>query len=155
MKNIFLKFVSVILILFCFSFCTSYKNHTSKSITGLWLGEYSWDCSGKGKEKIKFNLSDNNGLLSGTATLLGVNHKILGYRLEGAILGEWRYEKGKTSPKGNNIVIEFINTKDKKMSTNTFSGELINNIITGITMNGEKCSSYKGPSGKFTISLAK
>ncbi|MFT5761297.1 MAG: hypothetical protein ACI8WA_000408 [Polaribacter sp.] len=155
MKKFFLKFISAILILVCFSFCSSYKNHSSNSITGLWSGNYSWNCGVKGNEKIKFNLSDNQGLLSGTATLSGVNHQILGYRLEGAVLGEWRYENGKTSPKGNNIVIEFINSKNNRRTTNIFSGELKNNVITGITMNGKKCSSYKGASGKFTISFTK
>jgi hypothetical protein len=133
----------------------SYKNHSSKSITGKWTGNYSWKCDWKGKKVISFNLVDNNGAISGTATISNYTYKIIGYRLVGATLGEWKYINGKKSKKGNNIVLEFINPNNKRFSSNTFSGELKNNTITGITMNGEGCSTYKGPSGNFSISLSK
>ena len=83
------------------------------------------------------------------------DYKIKGFRLIGAKLGEWRYENGRISPKGDNIVIHFLNQNDSKILINTFSGKLEGNLIAGITQNGEKCSTFKGPSGNFKITKIK
>ena len=93
--------------------------------------------------------------LQGTVSFLKNKYKIKGYRLIEANLGEWSYNGGRLSQKGTNIIIDILKKNDTIFSKNTFSGEYKNNSIIGITRNGENCSSFKGPSGSFSINKTK
>lgn len=139
-----------------FNSCQSVNNINKKnnSLIGIWKGNYNWKCESSkyGNEKIVFNITkDNKGVITGSVSYANLKHYIRGFRIVDADLGEWSYTGGKLSEKGEQIIIDILKKEDSKTSLNTFSGILKNNTITGITRNGEKCSSYKGPSGKFSV----
>ncbi|MDG1039530.1 MAG: hypothetical protein P8I51_00545 [Polaribacter sp.] len=139
-----------------FNSCQSVNNFNKKnnSLVGNWKGNYNWKCESNnyGNEKIIFNVeSDEKGVIKGTVSYSKIKHYIKGFRIVDAKLDEWSFTGGKLSEKGEQIIIDILKKEDSKTSLNTFSGTLKNNNIIGITRNGEKCSSYKGPSGKFSI----
>lgn len=125
------------------------------SLTGNWMGSYSWKCSKGGKKEFKLSIIDKKGKLSGQIHFLDKTFQIEGKRMENAELGEWQYIKGKDTKKGKDIVLKILDPKNKNISLNVFSGQLNKNEISGIVMNGDKCSSYKGPSGVFSIKKTK
>jgi hypothetical protein len=155
-KHINLLAITLILLGSIFNSCQSVNNFNKKnnSLIGNWKGNYNWKCysNNYGNEKIIFDVeSDEKGVIKGTVSYSNIKHLIKGYRLVDAKLNEWSYYGGKLSETGKQIIIDILEKKDSKISINTFSGELKDNSIIGITRNGEKCSSYKGPSGRFSI----
>lgn len=155
-KHINLLAITLILLGSILNSCQSVNNFNKKnnSLIGNWKGNYNWKCESYkyGNEKIAFNINtDNKGVITGSVSYANLKHYIRGFRIVDAKLGEWSYSGGKLSETGKQIIIDILEKKDSKSSINTFSGELKNNTIIGITRNGEKCSSYKGPSGKFSI----
>ena len=69
MKNFVLKLIFILLIT-TISFCSSLNNRKEEinTITGTWIGNYSWKCLKKGNEKIMFKIIDKNGVISGKAS---------------------------------------------------------------------------------------
>ena len=141
----------LLLVLTFFNSSTRQIPANEDSLTGDWIGNYTWECLKGGAQQIKLSLNDNNGVLTGTIELSNQNFQIQGYRIADAELGEWKYEKGHLSKSGKQIYLQILNPKNSKATLNIFSGELKNDVISGITMNGEGCSAVQGPSGSFKI----
>lgn len=122
------------------------------TLTGNWSGFYNWDCGEKGRADIVFRITDyGNGTLGGEATYLGGMTVLSGYRFSNAIWDEWGIDSGIVDPNGLEVSLR---VPDSDFSNNNdFSGRLEGGTISGVTLNGEGCSTNFGPSGHFSITL--
>jgi len=130
------------------------------SMTGSWQGTYNWDCgNGKnGSSNLVFEIIDSDGKLSGTAKYLGGESDLYGDRVIDVTWDIWDFKGGVASKNGNMIVISVPDTD--AFVNNRFSGELINNTLSGITQNGDTpvlgtdgCSAPFTNSGTFEVQM--
>jgi hypothetical protein len=141
------------------------------ALTGVWTGSYAWDCGGSltGAVPIRFDLLDDEGLLSGIATYLGGTAKVSGIRSMEPETEEFPQIAFPESPHPAGVYV-YLMIADEPASLehfvyNEFFGVLDSDGIAGTTLNGDSpqfspitgellhdgCSALEGPSGTFFI----
>lgn len=130
------------------------------SISGVWVGTYTWSCSGGGSAEISFTVeeSQDNAQHRGTAS----------YRGGSAALAAKRYSDPEYMPQGDvaplqqtasyGEVIQFeVQAAPGSFVFNIFTGTMTDGTIRGTTLNGDSevqgdgCSADQGPAGSFEV----
>jgi hypothetical protein len=130
------------------------------TLSGVWIGTYSWTCGGGGTVPIQFTLAQAPAsfILTGTVSHLGRSASVAGDRASQVTVDSHGHftDPSTFSAAGVKVIVTW--PASTGFVLNTFSGTVSGNTITGTSINGDGasasnagCSEFVGPSGTFTI----